>query len=64
MGGGLMQLVAYGAQMSILRVTLRLLSGKSLTAAILTLLWSPLSRLSTVRPTSAASSVHCFRTVT
>ena len=54
MGGGLMQLVAYGAQDVYLTGNPRLLSGRCPTDATLTLPWSPLSRLSTVKPISVA----------
>ena len=54
MGGGLMQLVAYGAKMYILQVTLKLLFGKYLTDAIQILLWNLLNKHSTVKPISAA----------
>ena len=54
MGGGLMQLVAYGAQDVYLTGNPQITFSKLLTDAILTLLWSPLNKLSTVKPISAA----------
>ena len=54
MGGGLMQLVAYGAQDVYLtgNPQITFLEG-DLPSATLTLLWNLLSKLSTVRPISA-----------
>ena len=54
MAGGLMQLVAYGAQDVFLTGTPRLLSGRCLTDATPTLPWNPLSKHSPVKPISAA----------
>ena len=61
MGGGLMQLVAYGAHDVHLTGNPRLLSGRSHTVATLTLLWSLLNRLSTDRLISVAVSSAPFQ---
>ena len=50
MGGGLMQLVAYGAQIFTLRVTRKSLSSRLSTADTLTSRWKPSSRPLTELP--------------
>ena len=52
MAGGLMQLVAYGAQDVFLTGTPEITFWKCLTDATLTSRWSPSSRPSPVKPTS------------
>ena len=49
MGGGLMQLVAYGAQDFTSREILKLLFSRSSTDAILTSRWKPSNKLSMVK---------------